>query len=318
MEDDDPRLAAVAGLRRPRVRTDQLAYARLQHRAALDELAGLEQELETLCARRRSVARRLESLRGRVRPAMLHRYRRRRRVDEVPMPPARVDAVPVGGVELRAAGLALLRRHGPCALPELHGLLHRYGMVIESSRPVQRLADALAYEVRQGRCVRVERGVYAAVSADEVPGAPEPALPTPEELLPWADPNEEPTVDPAIANDPERWGPEWPLPAVWADDVEAPYPPSDLDETVRRARRRAAALAADRLRTEIENVGHDNVDPDGPLLAHWQRFVDESSPTDRRRLAWEQPEWRGPSWSDEVAAHQDDGPLDPEADGGGP
>ena len=48
------------------------------------------------------------------------------------------------------------------ALPELHGLVHRYGYLVGAARPVQALADAMAYEVERGRARRPERGVYEA------------------------------------------------------------------------------------------------------------------------------------------------------------
>src|SRR5690242_5973610 len=78
-----------------------------------------------------------------------------------PIPPVARNAHPVRGRELRVAALAVLaQHHRPMTLTEIHRELHLQGYAIESRTPVQRLADALAYEARKGRAVRVDRGVY--------------------------------------------------------------------------------------------------------------------------------------------------------------
>lgn len=76
------------------------------------------------------------------------------------LPPLSERPTPLWGRRLRSVCLALLRRAGPLILPEIHALLHHHGYRIDSSNPVKTLSDALAYEVEQGRAVRLERGVY--------------------------------------------------------------------------------------------------------------------------------------------------------------
>lgn len=271
----DPSFSRWAERQRPPLRHHRRAAARIEHAARHDELAAIDAELEVLCARRRSAVGRLDALRSELWPGDAARHRRRRaRVDEIPIPPAPPGAIPLGGVDLRAACIGILRRHGACALRELHGLLHRHGYVIDGHRAVQRLADAMAYEVRQGRAVRIARGVYGAVGDG-------PRLPGPGPLT-WADPDEDrPQVDPVVLDDPERWsGGRWPDPPDRPGSQIRPadrYGASTLDDDVARARARAAALADDR-----ETAPSD--------LARWDRFVDESVPTIRtwaqRRRLW--------------------------------
>ena len=67
----------------------------------------------------------------------------------------------VGGRRLRAVALTILRRHGMLTLRDLHGLIHAYGYCVHGSHPAKNLADAMAYEVEQGRADRIERGRYA-------------------------------------------------------------------------------------------------------------------------------------------------------------
>lgn len=315
----DPLLAAWATAQAPPLTRFPHAAARVAHAALHDELAAVDDELEVLCARRRAAVVGLVRLRPRLWPALMHKHGRRRgRVDEVPLPPIPPGAIPVGGTDLREVCLGLLRRHGPCALRELHGLLHRYGYRVDSDRPVQRLADAMAYEVRHDRCHRVERGVYAAVAAEEPArggGGSESALPL--QPLPWSDPDpDRPQVDPVVIDDPERWSEgAWPAP-----EQSAPvgrYPDSALDQIVLLARQRAAALATHptpppRLTDEVEptdgaapagpgpvDVGHPAT-PSAPASTttppphppRWERFVDESLPTVQRwaslRRLWEE------------------------------
>ena len=282
-EHRDPFFERWAARQRPPLTRAGRAGARIEHAASHDALATIDAELDTLCARRRAVLNRLNTLRSDLWPDEQRCHRRRRsRVDEVPMPPAPPGAEALGGVELRATCLGILRRQGPCALRELHGLLHRHGYRIDGPRAVQSLADAMAYEVRQGRAHRLARGVYGAVA-----GAPEPIGVEP---LPWEDPDEDrPQLDPIVLDDPERWGgPSWPDPPDRPGSQVRPpdrYDPSTLDEDVRRARARAAALADDLV-----------ADPTGPEPtsgtaddARWDRFVDESVPTvriwaERRRI----------------------------------
>jgi hypothetical protein len=55
----------------------------------------------------------------------------------------------------------LARNDRPMPLTEIHRQLHLNGYAIASRHPVQRLADALAYETRKGRAKRVQRATYA-------------------------------------------------------------------------------------------------------------------------------------------------------------
>ncbi|QXC60384.1 hypothetical protein KSP35_18950 [Aquihabitans sp. G128] len=55
----------------------------------------------------------------------------------------------------------MLRQHGPLPLRSLHTWLHHYGYVIPHAHPVKALADAMGWEVEQGRVERVARGTYA-------------------------------------------------------------------------------------------------------------------------------------------------------------
>lgn len=280
----DPFYERWARRQHPPLTSSRRASARVEHAALHDELAAIDAELEVLCARRRAALDRLGALRGDLWPLDQRCHRRRQsRVDEIPMPPAPHGAEALGGAELRATCLGILRRQGPCALRELHGLLHRHGYRIEGERAVQSLADAMAYEVRQGRAHRVARGVYGAV-AD---GAERPHA----EPLPWEDPDEDrPQLDPVVLDDPERWSTgTWPAPPDRPGSQIRPpdrYDVSTLDDDVRLARARAAALP----RRHPHAEAHD--------ASHWQRFVDESVPmvqnwAARRRRWAERNEERG-------------------------
>lgn len=275
----DPFFGEWAQRQRPPLTRHRRASARIEHAALHDELAAVDAELEVLCARRRALLDRLTTLREELWPADQRCHRRRRaRVDEVPLPPAPAGADALGGVDLRATCLGLLRRHGPCGLRELHGLLHRHGYRIDGPRSVQGLADAMAYEVRQGRAHRVARGVYGAMaSAPEPPGS---------DPLPWEDPDEErPQLDPIVLDDPERWSD-----GAWPDPPDRPgsqvrppdrYDPSTLDEDVARARTRAAALLDRDPDRPAAGDGDRTPDLAHPQDVHWERFVDESVPTVR-------------------------------------
>jgi hypothetical protein len=299
-EQSDPFFERWARSQRPPLTQYPRAVARVEHAATHHELATIDAELETLCARRRAVLDRLGAVRAELWPDDQRCHRRRRnRVDEVPLPPAPPGAEELGGVDLRATCVGILRRHGPCGLRELHGLLHRHGYRLVETRAVQRLADAMAYEVRQGRAVRIARGVYGAVAAGpDLIGS---------QALPWDDPDEDrPQVDPVVLDDPERWtSGAWPEPAEHpvsaASQVRAPdrYDPSTLDEDVRRARARVAALLDDR------------TVPD-----RWDRFVDESVPmvrtwVQRRRIQADRRVERGGAHPGADRAGGDPEPEDP-------
>ena len=290
-EQSDPFFQRWASHQRPPLTQYRRPRARVEHAASQDALATIDAELETLCARRRAVLDRLDTVRAELWPDDERCHRRRRaRVDEVPMPPAPPGAQALGGVDLRATCLGILRRQGPCGLRELHGLLHRHGYRIEGPRAVQALADAMAYEVRQGRAHRLARGVYGAVAAAPEPIGVEPLL--------WEDPDEDrPQLDPVVLDDPERWGGgAWPDPSDRPGSQIRPpdrYDASTLDEDIHRARARAAALAddlaAERHRASAPDPASPEPSTDTADDSRWDRFVDESVPTvrmwaERRRI----------------------------------
>lgn len=96
------------------------------------------------------------------------------------MPPLPPDARPLEGYGLRLVCQELLARFGDLALPELHALLHLYGYEIVARLPVKALADAMRYEVLEGRAERVQRGVYRTLVVDDgVPRDVDPPLATP-------------------------------------------------------------------------------------------------------------------------------------------
>lgn len=253
----DPVLYDQLRREQPRLHANHIDLLRLAHHDGLRVLAEVDGELEVLAARRRQVCRRLAVYRERLwAGAAARAHRRPLRPPEAPMPPAPVDAQRIGGSALRRVAVAILRRHGPLPLRELHGLLHRYGYEISSERPVQRLADALAYEVRNGRLERLERGVYG------VAGVPPERVSALDlgDPLPWSSPSTESWDDPApidvdVADDPERWTDgRWPAAAQLGSSMCAGPPDrdvaelaTDLDATVAAARERLAGLIAHRL-----------------------------------------------------------------------
>lgn len=283
---DDPFLTTWMRTRRPPLAPRHLLAARLQRAAALDELERIDHELEALSARRRELLDRLDRLRGRLWPNRSgHHQRCRGAVDEPPVPPPPPGAERVAGRDLRTTAVALLHRHGSCPLRELHGLLHRYGYVIDGARPVQQLSDALRYEVEQGRCERVSRGVYRAVCP-----SPPAELHT-VEPLPWSDPDRlHPPADPSVADDPERWSQgAWPSSGLDADapdddacTEESPCPGHELDESIRRTRARTAEL----LRSAIEARDRPSSGLGSPTLfeRRQRRFAVESVPSSRSWL----------------------------------
>lgn len=268
--DHDPLTYARIRREYPRLWPNRRPLIRLAHDADADRLRLLDAELETLTAHRRACVDRLRAYRLRLYPRAGERHHRRHRLAaDPPMPPAPADADPVNGVALRRIALAILSRHGALPLRELHGLLHRYGYVIDSPRPVQRLADAMAYEVRHQRARRVARGVYGASRLPVgVPGyeAEAARLGAP---LPWEPPGEHepgpPPVDADALDDPGRWSAEaWPTGAhpggEWCEgepDRGVRDFIEELDEVVTAARRRMGELVlerdADRRRIQIRD-----------------------------------------------------------------
>lgn len=214
---------------RPVRRRRTFTQARADHRQAHEHLAAIDTELEALLSRRRRCLGDLADARAQLCRRWGDRHiRRRPMVDEAPLPPPVADAEPLWGTDLRAVCLRVLRRHGPQRLRDLHGLLHCYGFAVDSRRPVQRLADALAYECAQGRAQRVRRGVYEAVGDGRLP-FPAPLPPDPGDPLPWRQPDTDvapPLVDQDVALDPELWSAD-----AWPD----PPPPHDAAPASQRA-----------------------------------------------------------------------------------
>ena len=243
----------------PRLHPNHIGLVRLAHSASMQDLEGLDRELEVLTARRRAVLGRLRDYRTRLWPGMRGRHHRKTcRLEDEPMPPAALDAVPLWGGDLRRVMTAIVRRHGDVTLRELHGLIHCYGYTVDSVRPVQRLADAAAFEVRHGRMERIDRGVYGPGPAADL----DTITALPAEPNEWAPPeaaagegHHDSAVDPTVALDPERWSASaWPASAQLGGDWCAGEPDpfvrdlaEDLDRTVAAARDRLATTLVDRL-----------------------------------------------------------------------
>ncbi len=232
--DHDPLTFAVLRREHPRLWPNHRRLVRLAHDEDARTLSELDAELELLTARRRAYVERLRTYRRRLYPGMRNRHHRRTQLaHDPPMPPAPADATPVAGLELRRLAVSILDAHGAVSLRELHGLIHRYGYRLASERPVQRLADAMAYEVRNGRAQRVDRGVYGPIRATSSATPAEPFIVRSEpgpDPLPWATDPDEPTpvpVDPDLQDDPERWSAgTWPSSAHpggdWCDGPPDP------------------------------------------------------------------------------------------------
>jgi hypothetical protein len=196
--------------------------------ASLAELARIDRQLDGLSVRRIALLDELEAARDRLWPAVpICKGRRPPSLDASPMPPVPADARWARGRGLRGLCLTILGRHGALRLEDLHALIHRYGYGVDSPHPVKALADAMGYEVRQGRAVRLARGVYDLAEGGRARGfrhgcdprdasALGPLLPWSEdpagdgiepEDVDWADV----PADPEERIDPGRWIPDdWP------------------------------------------------------------------------------------------------------------
>ena len=127
-----------------------------------DELSELDQQLHALALRRQEAARQLRQRRRRLWPNLGKRARAPLGDGRRALPPIARDAVGLWGRRLRASCRTLLRDAGRAlSLTELHAMLHRQGYTIASRDPVKALADAMRYEVGEGRAERPSRGVYA-------------------------------------------------------------------------------------------------------------------------------------------------------------
>ncbi len=200
----------------------RFAEARVLHATSVERIGEIDATIEELVDQRLACLDVLVDCRDQLRPRWSTRHSRRRNsVDEAPFPEPPPGAKPVWGIDLRSLALTLLRRHGPQRLRDLHALIHLHGYCIDSPKPVQRLGDAMAYELGQGRVERLDRGVYGATGSH--PGPTRYVPPTTElgTLLPWDRPiTDPPLLDPDLAADPELWsGGQWPTEHVPADDA---------------------------------------------------------------------------------------------------
>lgn len=152
----------------------------------LVRLEALDRQVDGHARDRVELVQRLVGLRDTLWPPMPGWRTRRPPVHDQPaLPPIPAGAQWLSGRPLRVACLALLHRRGAMALPDLHAGLHHAGYAVASPRPVQALADAMGYEVEEGRAVRVRRGVYAPQGAPPEPG-PDPVR---REWPPWGGPS---------------------------------------------------------------------------------------------------------------------------------
>jgi len=132
----------------------------------MHQLAAIDRAQQLLARRMATIRRSLAEIRVLAFPTLdkdlIGGYRRVARNAPAAIPPASPNAVPLTGPHVRHAAIAILLRAGRALpLPEIHRRLHLDGYRIEHRFPVKRLADALAYEERNGRAVRTRRGCYA-------------------------------------------------------------------------------------------------------------------------------------------------------------
>lgn len=128
----------------------------------LAELAELDDDAVALAHRRRHLVDELRAARDELWRRDAHVHARRPPVHgQPPLPPVVDDPILLWGRPLRSTLLALLGQLGPTELPDLHRELHLRGYDLATDHPVKALSDALAYEVEQGRAIRVRRGCYA-------------------------------------------------------------------------------------------------------------------------------------------------------------
>lgn len=127
-----------------------------------DELAALDRELQSLARKRQEAALQLRQRRRRLWPNLGKRARAPLADGRRALPPIARGAVGLWGRRLRSSCRTLLREAGRAlSLTEIHAMLHRQGYTIASRDPVKALADAMRYEVHQGRAERPDRGIYA-------------------------------------------------------------------------------------------------------------------------------------------------------------
>jgi hypothetical protein len=169
-------------------------------------LRALDDQLAELTDQRLELVARLRLTRERLYPPIPWTHGRRPPdLDTAPLPPIVDGAQPLTGRALRAACRAILRQHGATSLRDLHGLLHRYGYLVNARRPVAALSDAMRYEVEQGRARRIARGVYELREGNprRSPGGSHPGSLA--EMLPaWRQHGASP-LDPVLDEDPSTW-----------------------------------------------------------------------------------------------------------------
>jgi hypothetical protein len=184
---------------------------RVQLQTTRDELVAdlrvVDEQLDALSRQRRDLVDQLADLRDTLYPPIPWCHGRRPpAIDVAPLPPATPAAESLVGRPLRAACLEILRRHGALPLRELHGLLHRYGYVIGSRRPVAALSDAMRHEVQAGRARRLERGVYGLPDTPDRRNRRKPRPPrVPRDSWRWSRTGQSP-LDPSADEDPPTWG----------------------------------------------------------------------------------------------------------------
>jgi hypothetical protein len=159
--------------------------------ALLAEIDQVDADLASLAARRRQLVHELRRRRTRLLPTRRKAPLGRQPVPDgaVRLPPVRQDSTPLWGRRLRQVCIAILRRSGALALPELHALLHHHGFRVDSRHSAKALSDALAYELELGHVERVERGVYAARGDQAGPPRVGPGSRLdhlPDAIVPWA------------------------------------------------------------------------------------------------------------------------------------
>ena len=163
----------MSGVNYP-IRYREIPHGRAAFLAMHAECAALLERATELDAQQRALADELAEVRTKLAELrvvmwprvehkdIVHGFRRTHRGGPPPIPPVAPRAHLLHGKHLRSTLLAILARNGrPMTLGEIHRELHLNGYAIASRRPVQRLADALGYEIVKGRATRVDRAVYA-------------------------------------------------------------------------------------------------------------------------------------------------------------
>lgn len=158
------------------------ADLQVERDALIHALEVLDERMRELSDDRLAIVHELEQLRDVLYPPVPRCHGRRPPdIDCAPLPPAPEGAPALSGRDLRSACLSILRHHGALTLPELHGLLHRYGYLIAARRPVAALSDAMP--TRSSGTVPGASSVAATTpptpSRDGAPDAPSGGSPDP-------------------------------------------------------------------------------------------------------------------------------------------